>query len=254
MDIKLKTFKERAWMFAYFSYIAYMIPRDSINAFAKFGFDATLIDIDGSQAYWLVSDTDLVIVCRGTELTELEDLTSSFDFRLISATPWPGKVHAGFVESIDDIWSTVENLVNKYTNRKIWLCGHSLGGAMSALLAYKLKLDNTCPDPTELYTYGSPKIGNQEYATALDATKLLHYRFVNSNDIVPNIPPGGYKHFGKLYFISRDGKIVEPTWYQSVKDQAGRIAAGEFTFFINHRITRYVNSLHTWMKSAPGQK
>lgn len=248
----MKTFKEKAWMFAYFSYIAYMIPRDGINAYAQFGFDATFIDYDGSQAYWLVSDTDIVIVCRGTEPTKLEDITSSFDFRLINATPFPGKVHAGFVESVDDLWPSVLNLISKHPNRNIWLCGHSLGGAISTLLAYNLHYTDKVPNPEEVYTYGCPKIGNQEYADALTKTGLPHYRFVNGSDIVPTVPPGGYKHFGRLYYINRDGQVVDPSWYQSFKDQTRGFFSGDFNFFVNHRITRYVSNLYNWMKS--GQK
>jgi triacylglycerol lipase len=254
MNIKLKTFKERSWMFAYFSYIAYMIPRDGINAFASFGFDATFIDFDGSQAYWLVSETDLVIVCRGTEPTKLEDITTSFDFRLINASPFPGKVHAGFAEATDDLWPTVADLVKKFPNRAIWLCGHSLGGSISALLAYRLKGTASTTNPEELYTFGCPKIGNQEYASALDSTGLVHHRFVNSIDMVPNIPPIGYEHFGRLHYIDGSGKIVDPAWYQSIKDRARGIAAGDVNFFVNHRITRYVNNLYNLMKSGPVQK
>jgi triacylglycerol lipase len=250
MNITMKTFKERSWMFAYFSYIAYMMPRDGINAYAKFGFDATFIDYNGSQAFWLVGDTDLVIVCRGTELTELEDLTASFDFRLVNATPWPGKVHAGFAEAVDDIWPTLSHLIGNYPNKKIWLCGHSLGGAMSALLAYELKRTVSTTDPEEIYTYGCPKVGNREFVDSLNSSGLPHYRFVNSTDIVPNIPPGGYEQFGTLYYMDKDGTIVSPTWVQTVKDRARGLVSSEIGFLNNHRITRYVNNLYKWMKSG----
>lgn len=250
----MKTFKERSWLFAYFSYIAYMMPRDGINAFAKFGLDATFVDYDGSQAYWMVNDTDLVIVCRGTELTSMDDLNASLDFRLISTASWPGYVHAGFAESVDDLWGEISHAISKYPNRKIWVCGHSLGGAMSALLGYKLKSLATLPSPEEIYTYGCPKIGNQEFATAVNSFKIPHYRFVNSSDIVPMVPPGGYEHVGVLYYMNKDGNIVEPTWLQSVKDRANKIASGDLGFFVNHRITRYANNLYKWMKGNPSLK
>lgn len=247
----MKTFKERSWLFAYFSYVAYMVPRDGINAFAKFGFDATFIDYDGSQVYWLVSDTDLVIVCRGTELTSLNDVGADLDIRLISTASWPGRVHAGFVESVDDVWAQLANVISKFPNRKIWLCGHSLGGAMSTLIGYKLKTIATLPDPEEVYTYGCPKLGNQEFVTSVERLKVPHHRFVNSTDIIPRLPAGSYEHVGTLYYMDKDGRIVEQSWIQSVKDRAKTVAEGDFNFFVNHRITRYANNLYKWMKGSP---
>ena len=88
--INMRFFPEQAWLFAKFSELAYLEPRDGINAYAELGFDATFIDVDGSQAYWLKNDDDLVIVCRGTQPTEFADIASD-----LNAIPVPSSTEIG---------------------------------------------------------------------------------------------------------------------------------------------------------------
>ena len=59
--LNMRPFTEQAAFFARCSEYAYLDGRDGINKFAELGFDATFIDVNGSQAYWLKNDEDLII-------------------------------------------------------------------------------------------------------------------------------------------------------------------------------------------------
>jgi triacylglycerol lipase len=76
MAINMRPFPEQAALFARCSEYAYLPEKEGKAKFEELGFKATFIDNDGSQAYWLVNDDDLVIVCRGTQPTEFKDIAA----------------------------------------------------------------------------------------------------------------------------------------------------------------------------------
>ena len=161
MAINMKPFPEQAALFARCSEIAYLDEKEGRAKFKALGFDATFIDNDGSQAYWLVNDEDLIIVCRGTEPTEFKDIAADLKAIPVPSSTGIGKLHVGFKESVDDIWSDVVDLAHDYgKTRTVWCTGHSLGAAMATILAYRLQRADNMPSPQALFTYGSPRCCN----------------------------------------------------------------------------------------------
>lgn len=245
--IKLQTFAERAWLFAKFSELAYLEPKLGVNAFKEYDFKAHFIDRDGSQAYLLVNDFDIVVVCRGTNPTEFKDIAANLDIRLVSDKYGDGRVHAGFKESVGDIWDSVLNFVNLHkSGRSVWCTGHSLGAAMSTLLAHQLTIHQA---PVTLFTYGSPRVGDREYVdTAKDAVE--HYRFVNNIDIVTQVPGWPYKHYGDVIYMDHNGRVVNMSGWQTAKDRLKGLLKGlavrKINYFTNHSIARYVKNLELW--------
>ena len=255
--INMRPFPERAWLFARCSEIAYLDPRDGVNAYAELGFDATFIDHDGSQAYWLVNDEDLVIVCRGTEPTEFKDIAADLKAIPVPSSTGVGHVHAGFKESVDDIWPTVHELANDYgKTRQIWCTGHSLGAAMATLIAFRLQRTEDTPNPMALFTYGSPRVGNKTYVKGIEATGVLHFRFVNNADIVARVPLWPFYHFGGMYYMNHYGHLRALTFWQVTKDVWRGFAVGlkrkNINFFTNHSITRYAANLRRWADGDNG--
>ncbi|KAI9298717.1 isocitrate lyase and phosphorylmutase [Neoconidiobolus thromboides FSU 785] len=98
------------------------------------------------------------------------------------------------------------NCSNQYTNYKIRVVGHSLGGAMASLAAIKIKDKlNLSWDKLELYTYGQPRTGNVQFAEWFDALPITVARSVNYNDPVPRLPPRltlNYSHHLNELFIN----------------------------------------------------
>lgn len=65
----------------------------------------------------------------------------------------------------------------------------------------------------DLYTYGAPRSGNDDWATFLSGTdKGESFRVVHKNDLVPTLPPSvpvlfPYAHVQPEYFITTDNDV-----------------------------------------------
>lgn len=58
--------------------------------------------------------------------------------------------------------TAVQNLKAKYRTAKLYVTGHSLGGALAILCTADLK--NVFGNVDLTYTYGQPRVGNQAFA------------------------------------------------------------------------------------------
>jgi Lipase (class 3) len=89
--------------------------------------------------------------------------------------------------------------------------GHSLGAALCSLYV----LDNATNariNTAQVYTFGSPRVGDTKFVRAFDALDLTSWRIVNTPDIIPDLPPKifGYRHVREKSLIDSTGK-VKPT-------------------------------------------
>ena len=101
-----------------------------------------------------------------------------------------GNVHDGFVEIYKSIRESIMETIGKQGNRRnIYIAGHSLGAAIATLCVKDIGNDdrNTIKG---VYLYGSPRVGDAEYARDYDRNyKGITYRIVNTSDIVTSVPP-----------------------------------------------------------------
>ena len=144
-----------------------------------------------------------------------EWIETDFNIRLVTPpNNISGRVHNGFNQSIN-----YGNILGKLATRlrelgveqkKLWITGHSLGGAHAQLSALYLKRIHNI-QPFSVYAYASPAIGNQALANSLErvlpGTKLQ--RFIYAYDPVPRFPTGmtlEYRRAGILnYYSSEQG-------------------------------------------------
>lgn len=152
--------------------------KDKIYSFVnkKNKIDAALIAL---------SDIGLIIAFRGTEFN-ISDWINNIDASLVPMFPF-GNVHHGFLTSIesisDDIINAVEYLYPLSKIKKIYITGHSKGGALAILMACKM--------PKKYYkditvvTFGSPRVGDREF---FNNYKFETYRYEEFLDLVPHLP------------------------------------------------------------------
>ncbi len=201
------TFLQRSLLFAELAMIAYNDEHEVQRAAQAIGFsDVTFYDNRGAQAYRFRNRHNAVIACRGTEPDDWNDIRADVDaFSVLAETA--GKVHRGFKREVDNLWPMLEtSLMN---NRDpVYFVGHSLGGAMAKLCAGRCLLSHISTNPQQLFTFGSPRVGNRSY---VNTVTLDHYRFVNNNDIVTRVPPiwMGYRHSGYEVYFNRNGEIKQ---------------------------------------------
>jgi hypothetical protein len=90
---------------------------------------------------------------------------------------------------IDDLW-----LQKGY---KIFITGHSLGGALAMLAGFLLlshDLDGYRQN-LSICTFGAPRVGNEDFGFWFKDVDVV--RYVNTEDVVPTVPPPTSKIFGE---------------------------------------------------------
>ena len=81
--IKNLSFAEQSALFARFSNLAYEKPENAKKLFVKAGFDdVTYYGNDGSNAYVVESKDDVIVICRGTEVKEWNDIKADLSIAL----------------------------------------------------------------------------------------------------------------------------------------------------------------------------
>ena len=128
---------------------------------------------------------------------------------------------------------------------RIYVTGHSLGGALACLCAYSLRrmlLLINYPEPDlVVYTFGQPRIGNsvfkQHYNRAIPCT----FRVVNESDVVSGFNILGGHHVGVQVNVDRHGNyICKPMYIERLL----RPTRGQGLALLNHKLAAYANSLN----------
>ena len=121
---------------------------------------------------------------------------------------WPvgGKVHQGFVDVLDKVWAEVEAAVAAWGGPVVYT-GHSLGAALATLAASRRA-------PAALYSFGSPRVGDEAFGRTLDHVPV--HRVVNSEDVVATVPPSigsvEFRHVGVTRHLRYDD-APERRWF-----------------------------------------
>lgn len=92
----------------------------------------------------------------------------------------------------------IANLLKEDSKRKLYLVGHSLGGAVATIGATRLVSLGVDPEQLEVITFGAPAVGNQAFAEKYGSQINLN-RVVMKNDPVKSTLQaisGGYTQFG----------------------------------------------------------
>lgn len=147
----------------------------------------------------------LFIVFRGTECKIKDWLTDLNGFQTV--VPYnndssPIRVHKGFIEAYKSVRTNIHEYLNYNKNKicNVICAGHSLGGALATLCAVDINY-NYNDIPIEVYTAGSPMIGNKAFVESYNKRLFNSTRAYLYSDIVPKCPPswlqvisGKYEH------------------------------------------------------------
>lgn len=128
-----------------------------------------------------------VLVFRGTEQT-FKDYLVNLEIGMPPLEQSKIRVHDGFAKALDSVWREIDAALARLTC-PIFYTGHSLGAALATLAAARRA-------PKAVYTFGSPRVGNQAFAASLGNIPI--HRIVDDGDIVATLPPEamGFRHVG----------------------------------------------------------
>jgi len=212
---------ENCHKMALMAHIAYEDGKEAKPKYKELGYSYhKFIENDGAQCHVVWNKEELTICFRGTEPSEFSDIKADLNALPDRAQNGSGFVHNGFQEEVNKIWDEIVKLLDQHKKeRKVFITGHSLGGAMATIAASRIL-------PDAFYTYGSPRAGTRKFVKSF--SHIPHYRHVNNNDIVPKVPFAilGYKHHSPSRYINYYGNIRSLTYWQRLKDQwRGRVTA-----------------------------
>ena len=246
------TFPGRSLLFARLASVAYSDNVAQVKKdVRKLGFTTVeFYNKEGAQAYRFMNKVDLVIACRGTQPNEFNDIKADLKALPVMAET-VSRVHRGFKAEVDELWPMISEDLSRKTNsnKNIWFCGHSLGAAMTTIMASRCNCDVDMPDIQEVYTYGSPRVGWRGYCNSLN---VAHHRWVNNNDIVTRVPLKAmlYTHHGTEHYMNAYGNVRKLNTWQRAKDKwRGMwmgIKKGGIDSFSDHSMTNYIKHLDTF--------
>ncbi|WP_411120287.1 lipase family protein [Streptomyces sp. 058-1L] len=125
-------------------------------------------------------------------------LRSRSSWRRPSRAARNGYAHYGFGEALESIYPEARSSLAEFRDNEqnVWFTGHSLGGALAMLSGARMYLEEPRLAADGVYTYGQPgqpRVCDRLLAaTCNKGCKNRMYRFVNDNDIVPQMPRSRY--------------------------------------------------------------
>ena len=149
---------------------------------------------------WNTAETTALVAIRGT--ATIKDWLDDIDAPLVPdrSVPSAGLVHMGFQLVYEHIRDSILNglAANCMTATRLYVTGHSLGGAMAVLCGMDLLSNSPVKLTPELHTFAGPRTGDPGFADKVTAALPVLNRVVNFMDVVPQVPvPPIYKHAGK---------------------------------------------------------
>lgn len=157
-------------------------------------------------------NNDIVIAFRGTE-KKFSDWWTDLNGQLVASRVHAGRVHTGFETAAESVFDPLRRFIKNHASEgsRIFLCGHSLGGALALLTANRLAADVSLPTVRGVFTYGAPRVGDGGFAEAYRRTPSGPFTtmWVSLGDPVARIAPHvmDYRHAGARQFNLDRGSI-----------------------------------------------
>ena len=204
-------------------------------------------DMTSTQCFATFKVDTVYVAFRGSQPDDPTDILID---GLFLPVHWqgPGLVHDGFLRAYNSIATSLSDWLDEISHHKIYFTGHSLGAALATLAAAQTT-------QSRLVTFGSPRVGNAEFA-AVFANRVVD-RYVNCADIVTSLPPESeyYEHVHGMHYLDRHGALIPAASHldmlqdqtiakaEYVIDHAWRSENVGFRSMADHAPVNYVRAL-----------
>jgi len=177
------------------------------NDFSSFQVSTTVGD-SGSAHFGFVGifNNTVFVSLRGTD--NIEGWIQDAEF---TQTSYPGvpnaMVHEGFLQDYLSLSYSIKSAVAKLSSggiNRVIVTGHSLGAALATLAAVDLAQNASLS--VEVINFGSPRVGNQAFATYANKILKSVKRFTWNRDLVPQLPPRNIFQFSYFH-------LTEEIWW-----------------------------------------
>ena len=201
--------------------------------------------------------TLVFVIIRGTPLNADEWISN---LNLSDESKSEKEIHEGFNKATEQVYTALISYMLKKridpTNAFLLITGHSRGGAVSNLLAYKCASDGFFQrENIYAYTFAAPNV------TTLETVENAEYDFiwniVNAEDIVPTVPmfrgKWAYRKFGHMLTLCNywniDQEYFDNTIHPKIDEVFSKLAGRNYSPFkmgpfIPIQTTSILNSLN----------
>jgi len=181
---------DRTYTFSGINNVSSVFLNDSDEPVEKiektFGFEN--INETNTQFFYFKTEEYILFAFRGTK--EIVDWGTNLNAEMIRFSEGEGMVHAGFYKAFLSVKTIVDEVVRTTTNldKPILICGHSLGGALTNLVAAYFRKKGH--QKIMIYTFGCPLVGDTDFTYHFSKVlPIIAFRFVHNQDLIPMIPP-----------------------------------------------------------------
>ena len=197
--------KPEALRYARLSQLAYRQYSKVQEELSKYGLRAKMRIYDAStntNGFIACDDFSVVVAFRGTELKSLGNIFT--DAQVVPKPIVPGektKAHGGFVDALNTVYESIASqLESSIGKKKLFITGHSLGGALASLLTYRISWEHRDAQPT-MYVYGCPPVGDSSFAK--------YFQGMHSNTItIVGDPISSSSVIGSLVGLYKPGQEI----------------------------------------------
>ncbi len=148
-----------------------------------------------------------VVAFAGTDPIVLANWITDFDAHIGTT-----QTAQGYQVAAEAVWPRLKNLLSvpEGGRRTVFVTGHSLGGALAALIAHRIDREGVA-EVVAVYTFGMPRPASKRFADEQYNPRLgsRTYRLVHGEDLVPTVAPTelGFHHLGRHLHCERGGKF-----------------------------------------------
>ncbi len=195
----------------------------------------------GTQAVVVENDEIVLVIFCGSEG---HDASAAMRDWLTDASFWPLEVedvsiHRGFHYALESVWEQLDAAVAEplEKGRALWLTGHSLGGALANLAAYRWSREQV--PVAGVYTFATPKIGDAAFVADFEQRLGAHsQQWSTTLDPIPRLPElttrTAFEKLGVTNMVHASGQAELDTT-QRMNSAPNPMA---------HRVGSYVNYLY----------
>lgn len=173
-------------------------------------------------------DDYAIVAVRGT--AKASEWLTNLNAQKIGAGDAEPDYHPGFMrEAWDGMIELRAKLGPALDRPHLYFTGHSLGGAIAALLAPRMNGQTA-------YVFGSPRFGNASAVAAAEP-----YAYVRPDDLVPHLPPSalGYADAASSLEVVGDGQPVQAAGWPTLQSW---LTPGR-RFAVQHAVEGYCRHL-----------
>ncbi|KAJ8557942.1 hypothetical protein K7X08_004708 [Anisodus acutangulus] len=174
------------WMTQRSSWIGYVAVCDDRKEIQRMGRRDIVIALRGTATCleWAENFRDLLVEQNADDSVVVQ---SKVECGFLSLYKTSGHQMPSLAESVVN---EVQRLIEMYKGEplSITITGHSLGEALSLLVADELSTCVPNAPPVAVFSFGGPRVGNRGFADRLNDNDVKVLRIVNNQDVITRIP------------------------------------------------------------------